>query len=112
MQSEEQKACALAAVRPRIDQFHSALTITSEQVRGLLSGSTNTEADRSEALGFFAKGKMNMERFNSFAPKARRFEADAEAPVRAAYEVLKSLLARVTISLSSTWMKAGDSGTR
>jgi hypothetical protein len=93
MQFEEKTACALNAVRSRIDQFHAALTITSEQVRGLLSGSTDTEADRSEALGFFAKGKVNMDRFNAFAPKAPRIEADAEAPVRAAYEVLKSLLA-------------------
>ncbi len=93
MQFEEQKAFAIAAVRTRIDQFHSALTITSEQVRGMLSGSTDTETDRSEALGYFAKGKMNMERFNTFAPKTRRVEADAESPVRAAHEVLKSLLA-------------------
>ena len=93
MQFEEQQACALAAVRPRLDQFHAALTVTYDQVRGLLSGTGNAEADRSEALGFFAKGKMNMERFNSFAPKAKRIEADAEAPVRAAMEVLKSLLA-------------------
>jgi len=92
MQFEEQKAVALEAVRSRIDQFHSALTVTSEQVRGLLSGSVNTEDDRSEALGYFAKGKVDMERFNSFAPKKQRMEQDAEAPVRAAQEVLKSLL--------------------
>src|SRR5210317_1236073 len=53
MQFEEQKACALDAVRSRIDQFRSALTVTSEQVRGLLSGSISTDEDRSEALGFF-----------------------------------------------------------
>ena len=93
MQFEERKACALDAVRPRIDQFHAALTLTAEQVRGMLSASNNTEADRSEALGYFAKGKVNMERFNSFAPKTPRVEATAEAPVRAAQEVLRSLLA-------------------
>lgn len=92
MQFEEQKACALDAVRSRIDQFHSALTVTSEQVRGLLSGSISTDEDRSEALGFFAKGKMNMERFNTFAPKAHRLEPESEAPMLAALEVLKSLL--------------------
>ena len=94
MQFEEQKACALDAVRSRIDQFHAALTMTSEQVRGLLAGSTDNEADQSEALGHFAKGKMNMDRFNTFAPKARRITAEAEAPVRAALDVLKSLLAQ------------------
>jgi len=94
MQFEEQKACALDAIRSRIDQFHAALTVTSQQVRGLLAGSSDTEADRAEALGFFAKGKVNMERFNSFARKSPRIEADAEAPVRAAQEVLQSLLAQ------------------
>jgi hypothetical protein len=93
MQSEEQKACALNAVRSRIDQFHAALTITYAQVRGLLTGTGDNEADRSEALGFFARGKVNLDRFNSFAPKARRMAAEAETPVRAAQEVLKSLLA-------------------
>lgn len=94
MQFEEQKAVALQAVRSRIDQFHAALTVTSEQVRGLLSGSADTEEDQSEALGHFAKGKVDMERFNSYAPKARHIDETAEAPVRAAQEVLKSLLAQ------------------
>ncbi len=94
MQSEERRVCALDAVRPRIEQFHSALTVTAEQVRGLLAGSGNTKDDQNETLGFFAKGKMNMERFASFTPKAARIQADAEAPVRAAQEVLKSLLAQ------------------
>jgi len=93
MPSEERKAIALDAVRPRIKQFHAALTITAEQVRGLLGASNNTEADQNESLGYFAKGKVNMERFASFAPKAQRIETDAEAPIRAAQEVLKSLLA-------------------
>ena len=93
MQFEEQKACALDAVRSRIDQFHSALTVTAEQVRGMLAGSGDIEADRSETLGHFAKGKMDMDRFNSFARKAPRINTEAEAPVRAAQEVLKSLLA-------------------
>jgi hypothetical protein len=93
MPSEERKACALEAVHSRIEQFHAALTVTSDQVRGLLAGSGNTADDQSEALGFFAKGKLNMERFASFTPKTTRIEAEAEAPIRAAQEVLKSLLA-------------------
>jgi hypothetical protein len=92
MPSEERKAIALEAVRPRIDQFHSALAKTAEQVRGLLAGSDNTTADQNESLGYFAKGKVDMERFASFAPKAPRIETDAEAPVQAAQAVLKSLL--------------------
>ena len=93
MPSEERKASALDAARSRIEQFHSALIVTSDQVRGLLAGSGNTQDDQNESLGTFAKGKMNMERFASFAPKAPRIEADAEAPVRAAQQALKSLLA-------------------
>ena len=89
---EECKAAALEAVRPNIDQFHSALTVTTNQVRGLLAGSGNTGADKAEALGQFAKGKVNMERFNAFTPRGPRIEADAEAPVRDAEKVLKSLL--------------------
>ena len=92
MPSEERKALALEAVRPRIEQFHSALTVTANQVRGLLAGSDNTETDKEEALGQFAKGKVNMERFNTFARTAPTVDSSSEAPVRAAEEVLKSLL--------------------
>jgi len=84
---------ALDAVRSRIEQFHSSLTVTSNQISGLLAGTGDTETDKAEALGKFAKGKMNMERFNSFTQKAPSIDADVEAPVRAAQAVLKSLLA-------------------
>ncbi len=94
MASEERRALALDAVRPQIELFRSALTVTSNQVLGLLAGSGDTEADKSEALGYFAKGKVNMERFNSFTPKAARTDAATEAPMRAAQAVLKSLLAQ------------------
>ena len=92
MPFEERKAAALDAVRSRIDQFHSSLIVTSDQVRGLLAGTGKSGDDQNETLGFFAKGKMNMERFASFAPKALRIEADAESPILAAQQVLKSLL--------------------
>jgi hypothetical protein len=92
MPSEDRRALALEAVRSRIEQFHSALTITANQVRGFLTSSDNTEADKAEALGQFAKGKLNMERFNSFTQNTPTIDSSAEAPVRAAEEVLKSLL--------------------
>jgi len=94
MPSEERRVLALEAIRPRIEMFHSALTVTVNQVRGLLAGSGNTEDDRSASLGKFAQGKMNLDRFASFAPKAARIDAEAEVPVRAAQDVLKSLLAQ------------------
>jgi len=92
MPSEERRALALEAVRSRIEQFHSALTVTANQVRGLLASSDNTETDKAEALGQFAKGKVDMERFNAFTQNAPTIDLSAEAPVRAAEAVLNSLL--------------------
>lgn len=92
MPSEQQMACALDAVRSRIEQFHSALIVTSNQVTSLLAGSGTTEDDQKESLGFFAKGKLNLERFNTFTQKSPELDADAQGPVKAAQDVLKSLL--------------------
>lgn len=93
MPSEERRANALEAVRPRIELFQTALTVTANQVRGLLVNSDNTEADKNEALGLFAKGKVNMERFNSFTQKSSGIDDAMQAPIREAEKVLKSLLA-------------------
>ncbi len=93
MPSDERKGIALDAIRSRIELFHSAVATASDQVRGLLSGSGNTADDQSVALGHFAEGKVNVDRFASFAPKAARINDEAEAPIRAAQEVLTSLLA-------------------
>ena len=92
MPSEERKALALEAVRPRIEQFHSSLTMTTNQVRGMLASSQNTDDDKKEALGQFAKGKVNMDRFNAFTQKAEGLKTSMEAPIRAAEQVLKSML--------------------
>lgn len=94
MASEEKSAIALEAIRPRIEMFQSALTVTINQVRGLLAGTGNTSDDQSAALGKFAKGKVNLDRFSTFTPKAASIDPEVEAPVRAAQKVLKSLLAQ------------------
>ena len=94
MPSDERMTIALEAIRSRIEQFHSALAVTADQVRGLLAGSGNAADDQSVALGAFAKGKVNFERFAAFTPKAAHIDTAAEAPIRAAQEVLKSLLAQ------------------
>ena len=94
MPSEERNAIALEAIRPRIDMFQAALTVTINQVRGLLAGSHNTAEDQSASLGKFAQGKVNLDRFAAFTPKVAKIDAEVEAPVRAAQEVLKSLLAQ------------------
>ena len=94
MPSDERKKIALEAIRPRIEMFQSALTVTANQVRGLLAGTGNTADDQSAALGQFAKGKVNLDRFAAFTAKAVRIDMTAEAPIRAAQNVLKSLLAQ------------------
>jgi len=92
MASDERKQIALDAIRPRIELFRSAVAAALDQVRGLLAGTGNVAEDQSVALGKFAKGRVNVDRFASFAPKTARIDAAAEAPIRAAQEVLKSLL--------------------
>jgi len=67
MPSEERRALALEAIRPRIEMFHSALTVTITQVRGLLAGSGNTTDDQSAALGKFARGACGTGRTEVFA---------------------------------------------
>ena len=46
MPFEERNACALDAVRPRIEQFHSSLVVTAEHIRGLLAGSGSSKEDQ------------------------------------------------------------------
>jgi hypothetical protein len=93
MPSEERRQIALEAIRPRAELFRSAVAATADQVRGLLSGTGDPSEDQTVALGHFAQGRVNVDRFASFTPKTARIDAQAEAPIRAAHEVLKSLLA-------------------
>ena len=94
MPSEERKGVALDAIRPRIELFQAAVAKTTDQVRGLLAGTGDAEEDQSATLGFFARGKVNMERFSSFTKQSVRIDADAEGPVRASQDVLNALLAQ------------------
>jgi hypothetical protein len=94
MPFEERSASALDAVRPRVDQFKAALVVTADHISGLLSGAGSTKDDQDEALGFFAKGKMNLDAFANFAKKGTTLGPDAEAPVKAALAVIKDLEAQ------------------
>jgi hypothetical protein len=94
MPSEERKGIALDAVRARIELFHAAVAKTTDQVRGLLEGTGDAEEDKSASLGFFARGRVDTERFSSFTKRSTRIDAGAESPVRASQEVLKALLAQ------------------
>jgi hypothetical protein len=93
MPSEQRKSTALDAIRPRIERFQAAVTNTNDEIRGLLAGSGDVADDQTAALGFFAQGRVNMDRFSTFTPKAARIDEASEGPTRAAQEVLKALLA-------------------
>ena len=92
MASDEQLRIALDAISSRNERFRSAVAATADKVRGLLAGTGDVADDQSVALGHFAQGRVNSERFGSFSPKARRIDAAAEVPIRAAQEILKAVL--------------------
>ncbi len=92
MPSEDRTAIALEAIRPRTELFHSAVATTMEQIRGLLAGAGETAEDQSIALGNFASGHVNAERFSAFTRRAPKVEPTAEQPIRAAQRALDDLL--------------------
>jgi hypothetical protein len=94
MPSEKRNEIALQAIRAQIDRFRSALSVTSNQVKALLSGPKCTEDDQTVALGLFAKDKVNSEKFASFTAKNHPLDVAAEVPISAAQEVLISLLSQ------------------
>jgi hypothetical protein len=92
MPSENLTGIAREAIRPRTELFHSAVATTMEQVRGLLAGTGDTPEDQTIALGNFAAGHVNVERFSSFTRRAAKVEPTAELPIRAAQRALDDLL--------------------
>ena len=92
MQFEERTSIALDAIRPRLELFKSALAVTAEEVRGLLSGSGASSEDQTIALGNFATGHVDVNRFSAFTRKEARVDSAAETPIRAAQGVLDKLL--------------------
>lgn len=94
MPSEERRGVALDAIRPGIERFHAAVTKTAEQVRGLLAGAGETADDQSAALGFFARGRVDVERFSTFTRRPARIDEGAAAPIRLAQQVMDGVLAR------------------
>jgi hypothetical protein len=92
MPSEERTAVAVEAIRPRIELFNSALATTSEQIRGLLAGTGESPEDQTVALGNFAAGHVDVERFSAFTRRPEKVESAAEQPIRAAQRALDDLL--------------------
>lgn len=91
MPSEDRRGIALEAIRPCIERFQAAVARTSEEVRALLAGSGESSDDLTAALGFFARGRVDVNRFSAFTPQSARIAEAAEAPTRAAENVLDSL---------------------
>jgi len=112
MPSEERKGVVLAAIRPRINLFHATLAKTTEQVRGLLAGTGDAADDQSAALGFFARGKVDVQRFSSYTRGSAHIDAAKEAPVRSAQEVLNQLLSRGDALYVLTLQEGEDLATR
>jgi hypothetical protein len=92
MPSEELQGIALDAIRSRVERFQGAVAKTSEEVRALLAGTGESAEDQTAALGFFARGKVDVDRFSEFTPPSARIAEAAEAPTRAAQEILEALL--------------------
>lgn len=111
MPSDELRGIALDAIRPQIKRFQAAVAKTSEEVRGLLAGTGDSADDQTAALGFFARGRVNVDRFSAFAPHAERIGETAEAPTRAAQERLEALLAAGDDLFVLTLQEGDDLGT-
>ncbi len=94
MPSEEVRASAEKAIASRTQAFRSGLTATAEQVRGLLVASGEGGGSEEIALGSFAAGKIDVDRFADFAkPSTQGLSPEAVAPVQAALDELQKLLA-------------------
>lgn len=92
MPSETPTTIALEAIRPRLELFHSAIAVTTEEIRGLLAGSGDSSEDHTISLGNFASGHVDVKRFSAFTRQQARVESEAEKPIRAAQNVLDKLL--------------------
>jgi hypothetical protein len=92
MPSEDRTAVAVEAIRPRVELFNSAVATTTEQIRGLLAGTGESREDQSIALGDFAAGHVDVERFSAFIRQDAKVEPTAEQPIRAAQRALDDLL--------------------
>jgi hypothetical protein len=92
MPSENRTAIAVEAIDPRVKLFQSAVATTMEQVRGLLTGTGESPEDQTIALGNFASGHVDVERFSAFTRQPAKVASAAELPIRAAQRALDDLL--------------------
>lgn len=92
MPSEDRTGIAIDAIRPRVEFYHSAVAATTEQIRGLLAGTGESPEDQTIALGNFASGHVDVERFSAFTHQVAKVASEAELPIRAAQRALEDLL--------------------
>ncbi len=98
MQSDDPAASALAAVRGRAEAFLAAITITTDELRGYLqehrvasdSGSQRATA----ALGVFASGVVNADRFSRLVRSEEPATAPPAEAIESALRVLDELASR------------------
>ena len=102
MPFEQRTEKALEAIRPRTERFQSALAVATEEIRGLLAGSGETADDHTVALGNFASGHVDVERFSAYTRKKANLEMAAEVPVRAAQKALQDLLRNLVVNRPSS----------
>ena len=92
MPSEDRTGIAIEAIRSRVELYHSAVAATTEQIRGMLAGTGETPEDQSIALGNFAAGHVDVDRFSAFTRQETKVEPSAELHIRAAQRALEDLL--------------------
>ena len=105
MPSEDQTRIAVDAIRTRLELYHSAVAATTEQIRGLLAGTGETPEDQTIALGNFASGHVDVERFSAFTRQAAKIGPEAELPIRAALRALEDLLHMGDGLFVWTWLR-------
>lgn len=97
MQSDADLEPILRTLAGPIEAFRSALALTAEQVRGFLAsrrpgGSGGTAED--PRLGEFAKGRIDIERFEALLAGEPAVDALALARIEDAHEVLRDIEAQ------------------
>lgn len=91
MQSDDRVTAALTGVRPQIAQYRFAVSATLERARALLASESGPKAT-GIALGDFAAGRIDPERFAMISAGAAPLDVMSRAVIERAIEALEGLL--------------------
>jgi len=86
-------AGVLAATAPAAEPWRSAVVATVEEVRGML-GETATPDAAAHALGAFAQGRVDLDRFSRLVSRSQPVEAATLLRFRVAHDTLRALAER------------------